>query len=54
MLFRPDQGPRTVLPRKFSADFVGSIVAGDSIFKIVAVAYVEMTLWILKNVNAKH
>ena len=38
MFFRPDQGPRPVFPRKFSADFIGPIMTGDSISEIIRVA----------------
>ena len=54
MFFRPDQSPWPVFPREFSADFVNSIMTGDSGLKVVCVPDVEMALWILKNINPKH
>jgi hypothetical protein len=54
MLFRPDQPPRAVFPRKFSADFVGSIMARNSVSEVIRVADVKVTSWILENVNEEH
>jgi hypothetical protein len=48
MFFRPDQSPRPVFPREFSADFVGSIMTGNSGSKVIRVANVEIPFWILK------
>ena len=54
MLFRPDQSPRPVFPREFSADFVGAIMASDSVSEIIRVADVEVTIRVLKNIDPKH
>jgi hypothetical protein len=51
MFFRPDQSPRPVFSCEFSTDFIGPIVTDDSISKIIGVADVELTFWILENVD---
>ena len=54
MFFRPDQGPRPVFPRKFSADFIGPIMTGDSISEIIRVANIKDAGQILKDVHPEH
>ena len=54
MFFRPDQGPRPVFPGKFSADFIGPIMTGDSVFEIIRVANVKEVGRILKDVHPEH
>jgi hypothetical protein len=54
MVFGPDQSPWSVFPGIFPADFVGAIMTGDSVSEVVRVANVELTLWILQDVNRKH
>src|SRR5437870_5728921 len=54
MFFRPDQSSRPVFPREFSADFVCSIMTGDSDSKVIRLADIEMPLWIMKDINPKH
>ena len=54
MFFKPDQSPRPVFSRKFSADLVCLIMTCDSGSTVVRVADVEMPGWILKNVNPEH
>jgi hypothetical protein len=53
MLFRPNQNPRPIFPREFSADFVGSIMIGNASREIIRMTDVETTVRIFKNVNPK-
>ena len=54
MFFRPHQNPRTVFSREFSADLVGAIMTDNPICEIIRMADVEVTVWILENINPKH
>ena len=54
MFFGPNQLPRAVLPREFSANFVGPVVTGDPVSEIIRVANIETTSGILKDVHGKH
>ena len=54
MFFRPDQSPWPVFPREFSADFIGPIMTGDSVFEIIRVANVKEVGRILKDVHPEH
>ena len=53
MLFRPDQRPRSVFPREFSADFVGSIMTCNSVLEIIRMADVKPVASILEQYRRK-
>jgi len=54
MFFGPDENPRTILTRKFSDQFVGSVVICDTIGQVVGVANAKTAVGVLENANPIH